>query len=251
MHFEKRSMLPVSAACLVANAAREALGALFGAPLHLRLFEPVLPSPQAWAEIARDAMLYRVRGVRADAIIVVRPSDAVALATHAFGESECAARPLSQMERMVLERAVRAIAGSCAPVCGISNDAPDLAIAEQIAGFVTYIELQIESPVRARIGIGLSKDPRPEACAGVRVEDLLDLQIDLALRTEGRFCEAMALATLEPEAIVPITNERAIRGTLYLAGRPLASGECGVREGRYAIAVDLLERSERGPRSAT
>ncbi|HEY6325785.1 MAG TPA: hypothetical protein VIW73_04615, partial [Candidatus Cybelea sp.] len=84
--FERRSSLPASAACVVANGIRETLTALLGSPVTLRLFEPVMPDPDAWDAIARDATMYRVRGSVADAAIVLRAADAIAFASAVFGE---------------------------------------------------------------------------------------------------------------------------------------------------------------------
>ncbi|MDP9110477.1 MAG: FliM/FliN family flagellar motor C-terminal domain-containing protein [Candidatus Eremiobacteraeota bacterium] len=244
--FDVRSLLPLNAACLVANSVREGLATLYGSPVHLRLLEPALPTGDAWAVVARDAFVYSIKGSRNGAAIVIRPQDAVALAAHAFGEAESEARPLSVMETRVLERAVLAIANACAAVCGAYGDSPALEAIGVLDGFATYFELQTERPVRARIGIALSRDPQPVAQAGVRLEDLLDLDVELAVRIEGSDVPAGDLAMLEPGALVPITKERALCGTVFLAGRPLASGECGVRDGRFALAIVHPQKVERG-----
>jgi hypothetical protein len=69
---EPRSLLPVSAACLVANGVRERLAEILATDVSLRLLEPRLPDPDAWHAIARDATCYRVRGPLADAAVVLR-----------------------------------------------------------------------------------------------------------------------------------------------------------------------------------
>ena len=240
--FERRPALPVSAACLVANSVREALGGLYSTPLHVRLFEPLIPTPQAWEAIARDAMLFRISGARNDTVVIVRRADAVALATHAFGEAEREARALSPIERRVFERAVSAIASGCAAVGGGGACEP----ASSATGLVTFFELQVDRPFYARIGIGLSRDPLPEARSEMRLDDLLDVRIDLTVMAGCEPLEAGDVALLEPGALVPMTRERGFAGTIFAAGRPLASGECGVRNGRYAFAVEAVHNDERG-----
>ena len=146
--FEARSSLPISAACVVANGVRETLGSLLGEAVALRLFEPSIPAPQAWPTILRDARLYRLRGNVADAAIVLRTPDAVALAAALFGESRVAGpdRALSPIE--------------CDVWIGWSTrwrrtwplfaDAAKAVFVERVAeirGFVTYFELSIEEPV--------------------------------------------------------------------------------------------------------
>ncbi|MDQ2866222.1 MAG: FliM/FliN family flagellar motor switch protein [Candidatus Eremiobacteraeota bacterium] len=247
--FEERSLFPISAACLVANAVREALGALYGTPLQVRLFEPAIPSPDAWRAIVCDALIYRLHGIANDAMIAIRRSDAVALAAHAFGESDGGVRTLSAMERQVFDRAVAAIALGCASACGAGAEARPQAVASA-AGFVTYFELQIERPLRARVGIGLIRDSQPEARGALRLDDLLDVRIEVALRVQSASMNACDIALLEPGAVVPMTEERAVRGTVLLAGTAVAVGECGVRDGRYAITIEAIRNEERGSGTA-
>jgi hypothetical protein len=243
--FEERSMLPVSAACLVASGVRETLGALFGEAVALKLYEPTMPQPQAWSAIVRDANVYCVRGVTVDAAVIVRPEDASALAAAAFGERDVGASTLSALERTVLERIVRAIASEFGPICGT---AAELAVDLQpdTRTFSTYFELQLERPVRARIGIALSRDPVPELPAGVTIDDLLDLDVKLAVHVDAGAHPAAAIATLEPGEILSLPPG-ALRGTLLLAGRSLAIGECGVHGRYYALAVDRAPTGREDP----
>ncbi len=245
LQFEERSTLPVSAACVVANGVRESLAQLYGTSMHVRLFEPVIPTAEGWAAIAEGALLYRIRGSRSDAIIVLRPHDAAALVSFAFGESPSEPRTFSAIERSVLDRTVRAVATMCGAICAARGTTPVPERVETIAGYVTYVELEIATPVRARIGIALSRDPEPETQAQCSPADLLELPVELAGRSEPVFLTAGELAALEPGAIVPITKNKVFRGSVLVAGTPLAFGECGVREGRFAIAVDLSKNDER------
>ena len=152
--FERRSSLPVSAACVVASAVRETLGALLATPVSLRLLEPRIPDPHAWNVISSGAQLFGVRGALCDAAFVLRPKDAVALATAAFGENAPDVRRLSAVEQEVLIRALRGIAGSLAPVCG--RDLSPLERILDIRGYVTYFELIVERPMAMRMGVFMS-----------------------------------------------------------------------------------------------
>jgi len=237
-------MLPLSATALVANGVREALASVLAAPVHLRLFEPSIPTRQAWEAIVHDASLFRIRGSRADATIVVRAHDALALVHAAFGEdgesrSIEGTRALSSIERAVLERVIRAFAGSLAPVCGMRGDAvaaPIEAI-NTLAGPTTYFELQLDQPKCARIGIALSREPAIGCGEALSVERLLDAELELVVRCEGPAMTAGTLATLEPGAFVPMTLGTGFPATLEAAGWPVARGECGVRRRSYAFAV--------------
>jgi hypothetical protein len=237
--FRERSVLPLSAACVVAAGVRETLGGLFGEPVLLKLYEPVIPSADAWEKIARNAAIQRIRTSRGDGAIVLRPSDATALAAAAFGEKEPAATELSGLERAVIERTVRAISAHVVTIFGVP-EAPQLEETHSMVGFTTFFELQVERPVRARIGIALAREPRVEPQPGIDVDDLLGLQVDLAVRADLGSHAALLLAQLEPGAMLPLP-EFALRGTLHVAGRLLAGGECGVNGGRYALAIDHIQ----------
>jgi flagellar motor switch protein FliM len=43
---------------------------------------------------------------------------------------------------------------------------------------------------------------------------------------------------LAPGDFVPITRAGAFRGSLRIGGRTLATGTCGVRDGRYALEIE-------------
>lgn len=234
--FEERSMLPVSAACVVANGVRDTLSALFGEAVTLKLYEPIIPPPPAWNAIVRDARVYCMRGAEIEAVVIVRPSDASTLAAAAFGEHEARAAVLSSLERTVLERIVRAIAKQFGPICG---SAAELAVDVQLdmRALRTFFELQVERPVRARIGVALSRDPSSESQPGVVLDDLCDLEVELSVQVEVGAQPAAQIGALEPGTVLPLAAG-ALRGTLQVAGRPLAVGECGVHGRYYALVVD-------------
>jgi hypothetical protein len=236
--FEERSILPTSAACVVANGVRESLARVLGTDASVKLFEPTIPSPQAWAAISRDARLYGIRGTSADAAIVLQTRDVVALATAAFGEPSAGSRDLSAIERAVFERTLASIAGAFSPVCGFRGEAPLPQALADLAGFTTYFELHVERPAQVRIGVALSREPLSEPSKCLVLEDLLDLQVEVTAALTGGLVPAGTVGRLEPGEFVPITEGKVLSGTLELAGTVIRRGECGVRAGRYAFAVN-------------
>jgi len=102
--FQSRSMLPVSAACLVANSARQTLSDLLGTVVSLKLLEPIVPDGAGWSSIGADALVFAVRGAHSDAAIVLRPHDALALACAALGERTESPRCLSTIETELAAR---------------------------------------------------------------------------------------------------------------------------------------------------
>ena len=240
--FEERSSLPTSAACVVANGVRETLASLIGAPIAIRLFEPAIPSPRAWDTIVYDAALYRVRGNVADAAVVLRAPQACALAAAIFGEpslGQPARRELSPLENEVLERVVKAIAANLGVVCG----ARDALTVERVAGissFVTYFELLVETPVSARIGIALSREPSAEPRGGLELAHLKNVRVAAPLLLDLGEIAAGAFVRLRPGSFVPIAADAIERCALALDGRGVASGSAGISSGRFAMLVEAV-----------
>ncbi len=224
--FERRSTLPVSAACLVANGVRETLGALLATPVSLRLLEPAIPDPAAWRAICDGAQLYTARGSNCDAAFVLRPRDAVALAGTAFGEEPNDSRQLSAVEQEVLVRMLQGLATCLAPVCG--RDLQPLERILDINGFTTYFELLLERPASARIGVALSRDPVSRGAGNLRIEDLLQVEIEVSVQFASGALPAAAFLDLRPGTDVPMKTRVGEPGLLKLGGAVLARGECGV-----------------------
>jgi hypothetical protein len=238
--FEDRSSLPVSAACVVASGARETLGALLASPVNLRLFEPVLPSPDAWCAILNGATLYRYRGSVADAAIVLRPRDALALARAAFGEvggdDPAGDAPLAPLESDVLARVSAAIGASLAAVCGPREGAVVERVAE-IGAYTTFFELLLDRPVKASIGVAVSRDPAPEPRGALDLADLEQVPLSVEVCVDIGTFPASTVMALQPGSLLPAAPGP-LRGRLRTGGRTLAYGNCGVRHGCYALAVE-------------
>ena len=239
-HFEERSLLPAAAACVVAGGVREALGALMGSTLDVRIFEPSIPTPQAWTVILKDALLYRVAGPASDAAIVLRPGDALKLAAALFGEPQNPApnaRKLSPIEHEMLDRGVKAIAGSLSAVCG-GRDKLAIEPVVAIEGLTTFFEVLIQEPVDARIGVALSRDPTPEPCPLLCVDDLAEVRLPTVVSFELGTATASAIAEMRPGEILSVDAWRLLCGALAVFGKQIARGRCGARNDRYAFVVE-------------
>lgn len=240
--FEERSLLPVAAACVVASGTRERLAALLGTTVIVRLFEPQIPTQHAWQTILRDATLYRIRGNLSDAVSILRPTDAAALAGAAFGETGTAfekSRALSPLEHEAIDRTVHAIAGTLSAVCGDrERDGVHVERIQTLERAVTYFEMALDRPIEARIGIALHRDPAPVAQSGFRPEQIGDLALHASVVLDLGRLEAAAVACLVPGQILPIPSPDACRGVLQVGDRLLARGACGTIGGRYALEIE-------------
>jgi flagellar motor switch/type III secretory pathway protein FliN len=234
--FERRSALPVSAACVVANGIRETLSATLAQPVRVRLFEPAAPDSDAWTAIFADAHVYAVLGPLCEAALILRSSDALAIAAAVFGETHQTPRELSPIEEQVLMRAVRSTAGALAPVCGAMERVRVERLRERRT-FLTYFELLCEGPVEARIGVALVRDPPAGATPTLRIEDLAGVEVELDLEFAAGEIEAADLLLLQPNTQVRMMTKVGAPAALKLAGRTVARGECGVLGERNAFVV--------------
>ncbi|GAC1653641.1 MAG: hypothetical protein NVS9B12_03760 [Vulcanimicrobiaceae bacterium] len=234
--FRLRSLLPVPAACVVANGVREALGAALGRPLSVRLLEPLIPDARGWKAILRDARIFGVRGALCDAALILRPPDARALIASVFAEFPDAARDLSPIEKEVVARALAAIAGSLTPVCGpLEHLKPSGA--NEGNGFLTYFELLIEGTLEARIGVALSRDPAPVAHNCLRIDDLLEVEVELCAEVAAGEIEAAELLQLASGTELRLNTKVGSPGVLKVENRIVARGECGVLGEHGAFVV--------------
>ncbi|HET9393691.1 MAG TPA: FliM/FliN family flagellar motor C-terminal domain-containing protein [Candidatus Rubrimentiphilum sp.] len=233
--FVRRSLLPVAAACLVANAARETLSELLGT-VTLRLFEPLIPNDAAWRCIASGAEIFAVRGSVADAAFVLRSDDALSLAGAAFGERMVTTRAMSPLEAELLARIVGALCGTLTPVCGARADAR-IERLTHLTGFVTYFELLLEEPVEARIGVALSREPVPQAVPSLGIAHLEDIELDLAVEIAHGFLPAPALLSLRRGDVVKLDSRLADRAIVRAGENVIARGECGDLNGRSVVIL--------------
>lgn len=234
--FETRSSLPVPAACVVANAMRETMAALVAEPVAVRLLEPRIPAFETWTALLRDALLFGVSGPALDSAIVLRPRDALALAGLAFGETLAADRPLSSIERTVVTRAAQALAPALAAVCGF-RETPRAEPLTGIAGFATYFEVLIERPASVRIGIALSRDPPSGTGGTLRIEDLLDVELEVRARFARGSIDAGTLLGLGIGSLVPMMTTVHEFGLLVVDETAVAAGDCGAIGQRAAMIV--------------
>lgn len=232
--FEERSLLPVSAACIVANAVREHLSQCCGAGVDLRLWPPAIPQPDAWQAILRDALLHVFRGTLCDAAIVLRRDDAQALAALLFGErTPGEPHDLSAFESEITHRAVARVGATLVPVCGEGSIDPQ---ARQCA-FITYFELHVVEPMQFCIGIALSREPAPVHATDLSIEHLTNARITVTAEIELAPLQAARIAALEVGDVL----ESARRSALLRAGGCIvAHGACGVSARRYAFEMQAI-----------
>lgn len=230
--FEERSLLPVSAACVVANAMREQLCALAGAPVELRLWPPAIPEPGAWQTLLRDAQIYHVRGTCCDGAFILRRFDAQALAALLFGERlpYRRATQLSRLEEQITLRAVRRVVPALTPVCGECA----LEASSKSAAFVTYFEMHVVEPIELCIGVALLREPAAVRTRSFVPEHVLQAEVDLVAEVPLGAMPAATIATLRRGDMLEFSKKSAV---LRLAEQPIARGACGVRAARYAFEV--------------
>lgn len=224
--FEKRSLLPVSAACVVANGVRQTLGELLGATVAVRLLEPVLPAREAWSQICAGAIVFAISGESSDAALVLRAEDALALAGAALGERIEGFRRLSPIENELIVRMARALSGTLAAVCGAPRTAAPSTLRE-LTGFTTYFELIVEEPVGARIGVALSREPRPAVHPGIVPDSLNALEVELLVEAAHAYMSAAEIANVRAGQVVMFDSVLGDAAIVRAGETIVGRGECG------------------------
>ncbi|MBV9971909.1 MAG: FliM/FliN family flagellar motor switch protein [Candidatus Eremiobacteraeota bacterium] len=232
--FERRSSLPISAACLVANGIREALAMALSKEVRVRLIEPACPEHHVWRLIKEDAHVYAVHGTLNTAAFVLRAPDAITLARMIFGESSPAGATLSPVEERVVARLIASLTETLTPLCGktIRSYRGDPALDVR-----TFVEIVVEEPAQMQLGIALQHDAVVEAAPLVRPEHLLDLKLSLSAEVAGCPIDASRILRLQPGAVILFGPPKEGLDRLKCSGHVVALGTCGVRGDRRAFSV--------------
>jgi flagellar motor switch/type III secretory pathway protein FliN len=238
-HFRRRSSLPASAACLVANGAREQLSRLLAIDLETEVTEPAVLDAAARTVLFAGGFAYRVRGHGCDAFVALRAPEAKRLAAAAFGELDVPAdATLSVLERATLERLAGALTALCAPLCGavraVQAESPERAAREA----ETYFEVRTGGRVVASVGFALSRDPaEPAAGEPFALEELEDVEIPCCVEFARGALNVGVFSRLAEQTTIALDTPIGAGGTLFASDVPLLRGICGARDGRSAFAA--------------
>jgi len=229
--WEHRSLLPLSAAALVAANVRERLQDALGS-IEVRLFAPRIPDEEGWATLTAGARIDGVPGPLGVAAFVTRPDELRSLVGLAFGVTIPSGRALSAVEAQVFERFLRLIAPALAPLCGTTG-----APFEAMGGrrFSSYFELLVEGGACGRLGVALESEPHPGCPHAAPIERIGHLDLTLRARAQCAQLRGAEIAAWAPGVLVPLRRREI---TLVADGEVLASGELGVRNDHFAVAIE-------------
>ena len=237
--FVPRSSLPASAACLIANGAREQLSRLLALDLETEVSEPAVLDARARTVLFAGGYAYRVRGHGCDAFVALRASEAKRLAAAAFGELDVSGdAALSVLERATLERLAAALTALCAPLCGavraVQPESPERAARES----ETYFEVRTGGRVAASVGFALTRDPvEPPPGEPLTLVELAEVEIPCRVEFARGALDVGAFSRLAPHATVALDTPLGANGTLFAGDAPVLRGVCGARDGRSAFAA--------------
>jgi hypothetical protein len=231
--FERRLALPLSVPLLAANELRERLSRVLGAPVETRVLAACVPDARSWEAIAADARWWRIEGSAGEAMLILRPDDALALARAAFGEEGTGAMPLSALETAALDRVIAVCAPAFAALCGAER--PLAAQPVRAGGWPeVYFEIAVEGAVTARMGIGVADaaPAPPHSCAGTDALGGVGLRLDAVLSLE-RLGVGEVLRLRPGDLLCARSGTAEVRA----AGRTIARGEYGVHRGCGAVRI--------------
>jgi len=237
--FVRRSTLPVSAACLVANGVRERLSQSLAVELDVELMPPAIPGPPERRLLLTGATVVRVRGRLCDGFVIIRPADARRLAAIAFGETE---RPeddaLSEIERTTLERIAANLVPLCNSLCGTLGPVTRESIERAACDVVTYFEVRTTGALRIAVGFALSADPPEEVSGTLELDDLAALELDGRVVVATGQLGVPAFSRIAVGATIALETPLGARGALRFGDVAFARVTCGVSSGRNVAVVD-------------
>lgn len=236
--FVPRSTLPLSAACLVANGARETLSRLLATELDVDLTEPAMPDAQERRLLVHEATIVRVRGRLCDGFIIVRAADARRLVALAFGEPERPERAaLSDIERATLERILYALVPHCNSLCGTLGPAVLETVERAACDLATYFEVRTTGSVRIALGFALSRDPAEEVAERLTLDDLAEVELEGVVEFGSGALSVPAFSRLARGETIVLDTPLGGAGMLRFGSVAFARGVCGAIDGRSAISV--------------
>jgi flagellar motor switch/type III secretory pathway protein FliN len=207
---------------------------LLARDFELSVVEPIIPVSSAREILFEEALTYRVRGYICDVFIVLRPLDARRLSATAFGETERSEKaPLSEVERATLERMLTAIAPLCVPLCGKIGMVTSEDARRAQTECVTYFEVRMSGTPSVAIGFALTSDPPEEVAPLLRIDDLLDVEIEARVECARGEVTFSSFCSLDRDSTVGLSES----GILRFGEAAFARGSCGVRGGRHAFVL--------------
>lgn len=244
-HFTPRTSIPLSAACLVANALRETLRELLGERCELTIGEPAAVSRGAWDALARDAHCFLTYGRQTDIVLLLADRDARALVLRAFGESEPeAASALSALELQAVERIAARCAPAFDPLCAERRGTPQRLGPDAVPSCVAYFDVRLRLPIALEIGIGIVRDlPDPGPAGSFPAALLAHVPVEVRAEIASGTIDVATLVALAPGDVVRLHTQVGAPASLNIGGRSLASGAAGVSGGRYCLEVHTVQQS--------
>ncbi|GAC1306823.1 MAG: hypothetical protein NVS2B3_02550 [Vulcanimicrobiaceae bacterium] len=235
-----RSTLPITAACLVANGARETLARLLATELEVDLIEPTIPLAAERRTLLENAAIVRVRGRLCDGFVVLRPLDQRRLVALAFDEHERSeSDALSEIERATVDRVIAALVPLCNTLCGTLGPVRSESAERAACDLVTYFEVRTTGAVRLAIGFALAADPAEAVTDTVTLEDLADVELEATIEVAAGYVGVPAFSRLTNGATLALDTGLDMPGMLRFGDVDFARGTCGVSGGRRALRLDV------------
>ena len=237
--FTPRSTLPLSAACLVANGMREGLARLLAMELEVDLIEPSIPGAEERRILVDGATIFRVRGRICDGFVIVRAADARRLVALAFGEADRSERdPLSEIERVTLERIANALVPLCNTLCGTLGPVARESSERAACDMTSYFEVRTTGALRIAVGFALTRDPVEGVTDRVTLDELADVELVGAVEFGRGSLGVPAFSRLAAGATILLETSLTDPGRLRFGDVAFGRGTCGVKNGRSALVFD-------------
>jgi flagellar motor switch/type III secretory pathway protein FliN len=234
-----RPSLPVDAACVVANGVREGLRTLLGETCAVTIGEPVALDAAAWRSLVHDALLFATPGRATDVVFVLAARDARRLVAAAFGEEPAAAEGAwSTLEAGAIERIIVRCANACEALCVERRGPTSPVDAARIPRSVAYFDVRVTAPVVLTLGVGIVRElPETPPLTTLGTAALGEVPLEVRAVLGRAALPVPRLLELRVGSVVTLGTKVEGEGELNVAGKRIAFGTCGLRQGHTAFEV--------------
>lgn len=236
--FEPRLSIARERVDAFSTAASQRLSELFGREIRTRSSDPKHGVIDFEPQIIRGSVAFVVECAERHVLLLLSQEHARRLAAYAFSEKAQTPRQggLSVIEERLVERVMRELATFCAPFAGSVHEFR-VATTEDVAACTTHFILKLGAPVDVALLVGLTELEETPSGPSLSPQTLLDVEVTGRVEFASATLTAAQIAELRVGSVVELHTTLDDPAFLRVDGITVASGSCGICEGKPSFYV--------------
>lgn len=235
--FEPRLSIAPERVEAFAIAASQRLTELFGREIRVRPSDPKHGQIDFDPQIIRGSAAFHIEASERNVLLLLSQEHARRLASYAFSEKTSPHKPgLSIIEERLVERVMRELGSLCTPFSG-SQRSFTVATSDDVANSTTHFILRLGTPVDVAILVGLTEPEEPPVGPPLPPAALFDVSVEAHVEFASATLKASQLASLRVGSVIEFNTTLDDPAFLRVESTTVASGVCGMCEGRPSFFV--------------